>query len=94
MWRIGLEVQAAGVAEGMHRLPDVAQLPGLEELSTRQWQILTMLLQGERVPAIARSLYVGQSTVRSHLAAMFRKLGVHSQAELIALFRDPNQRNV
>jgi PAS domain S-box-containing protein len=94
LWRIGLEVQAAGVAEGMHRLPDVAQLPGLEELSTRQWQILTMLLQGERVPAIARSLYVGQSTVRSHLAAMFRKLGVHSQAELIALFRDPNQQNV
>ncbi len=94
LWRIGLEVQAAGVAEGMHRLPDVAQLPGLEKLSTRQWQILTMLLQGERVPAIARSLYVGQSTVRSHLTAMFRKLNVHSQAQLIALFRDANQQNV
>jgi len=94
LWRIGLEVQAAGVAEGMHRLPDVAQVPGLEQLSTRQWQILTMLLQGDRVPAIARALYVGQSTVRSHLAAMFRKLGVHSQSELIALFREPNQQNV
>lgn len=93
LWRIGLEVQASGVAEGMHRLPDVAQLPGLEELSTRQWQILTMLLRGDRVPAIARELYVGQSTVRSHLAVIFRKLGVHSQAELIELFRDSNQQN-
>ncbi len=94
LWRIALEVQASGVADGMHRLPDVAQLPGVESLSTRQWQILTMLLQGERVPDIARALYVSQSTVRSHLAAMFRKLNVHSQAELISLFRDANQRNV
>jgi PAS domain S-box-containing protein len=94
LWRIGLEVQAAGVADRMHGLPDVAQVPGLEDLSTRQWQILMMLLQGERVPEIARSLYVSQSTVRSHLAAMFRKLGVHSQSELISLFRDPKQQNV
>jgi DNA-binding CsgD family transcriptional regulator/PAS domain-containing protein len=94
LWRIGLEVQAAGVADGMHGMPDVAQVPGLEELSTRQWQILMKLLQGERVPDIARSLYVSQSTIRSHLAAMFRKLGVHSQAELISLFRDAKQQNV
>jgi PAS domain S-box-containing protein len=95
LWRIGVEVQAAGVADGMHRLPDAQQLPGLEELSTRQWQILTRLLQGERVPAIAQALFVSQSTVRSHLAEIFRKLNVRSQADLISLFRQsPTQRNV
>jgi PAS domain S-box-containing protein len=94
LWRIGVEVQAAGIADGMHRLPDATDLPGLEELSTRQWQILTRLLQGERVPAIAQALFVSQSTVRSHLAEIFRKLNVHSQAELISLFRQsPNQHN-
>jgi PAS domain S-box-containing protein len=93
LWRIAVEVQAAGVTEGMHGLPDVAQIPGSEDLTTRQWQILTMLLRGDRVPGIARALYVSRSTVRSHLAAIFRKLDVHSQAELIALFRDVNQQN-
>jgi PAS domain S-box-containing protein len=94
LWRIAREVQAAGIVDGMHRLPDDSEVPGISELSTRQWDVLTRLLRGERVPQIAKALYVSQSTVRNHLAAIFRKLGVHSQAELIALLRDPNQRNV
>jgi DNA-binding CsgD family transcriptional regulator/PAS domain-containing protein len=87
LWRIGLEVQASGVVHGMHAVP-AADLPALSELTTRQWEIVTRLLRGERVPAIARALYVSQSTVRNHLAEIFRKFGVHSQAELLALLRD------
>jgi PAS domain S-box-containing protein len=94
LWRIAREVQAAGIVDGMHRLPSDSELPGIGDLSTRQWEVLTRLLRGERVPEIARALYVSQSTVRNHLAAIFRKLGVHSQAELLALLRDPNKRNV
>jgi DNA-binding NarL/FixJ family response regulator len=41
------------------------------------------LVRGERVPTIARALYVSQSTVRNHLSVIFRKLGVHSQEELL-----------
>jgi DNA-binding CsgD family transcriptional regulator/PAS domain-containing protein len=87
LWRIGLEVQASGVVHAMHAVP-AADLPALSDLSTRQWEIVTRLLRGERVPAIARSLYVSQSTVRNHLAEIFRKFGVHSQAELLALLRN------
>jgi DNA-binding CsgD family transcriptional regulator len=39
------------------------------------------------VPAVARDLYVSQSTVRNHLSAIFHLFGVHSQAELLALLR-------
>ena len=39
------------------------------------------------MPQIARELFLSQSTVRNHLTEMFRKLGVHSQEELLALVR-------
>jgi DNA-binding NarL/FixJ family response regulator len=41
------------------------------------------LLDGERVPGIAGALFLSASTVRNHLTAIFAKVGVHSQAELI-----------
>jgi DNA-binding NarL/FixJ family response regulator len=47
--------------------------------------VLTRLLHGERVPAIAADLFVSQSTVRNNLSALFGKFGVHSQAELLQL---------
>ena len=63
--------------------------PGLEALSSRQWEIVTRLLRGERVPRIARAMYLSPSTVRNHLSTIFRKLGVHSQAELIDRLHPP-----
>ena len=56
-------------------------------LSERQWEILSRLAQGYRVPQIARDLYLSQSTVRNHLVMMFRKLGVSSQVELMEVLR-------
>jgi DNA-binding NarL/FixJ family response regulator len=53
----------------------------------RQREIVERLLGGHRVDAIARDLYVSPSTVRNHLSAIFEKLGVASQSELIELLR-------
>jgi len=55
--------------------------------SDRQLEIMERLVRGERVPTIARGLYLSQSTVRNHLSAIFRKLGVHSQEELLGTLR-------
>jgi len=57
--------------------------PALRELSTRERQILALLMQSLRVPAIAERLFISQSTVRNHLKAIYRKLGVSSQQGLI-----------
>ena len=65
----------------------LASLPELADLSTRQWEIVTRLVQGDRVPAIARSMFLSQNTVRNYLAAVYRRLGVHSQQELIERLR-------
>ena len=87
LWRIAREVETSGVVAGFSRVPDPREIPGLSELSGRQWEVLTRLLRGERVPVIAKALFVSQSTVRNHLADVFRKLRVHSQAELLELLR-------
>ena len=75
-------MQAAGV--GLPGTDHVYRDPALRGLSTRQGEVLRRLLRGERVPNIARELFVSQSTVRNHLSAIYRRLGVHSQTELLA----------
>jgi len=64
--------------------------PMLAELTSRELQIVHRLAAGDRVPAIAQQLYLAQSTVRNHLSAVFAKLGVRSQQELIVLLRRTN----
>ena len=84
--RIGAEVRAAGLLDG----PGASVLqdhPEVAELSTRQWEILSRLLEGARVSTIAAELMISESTVRNHLSTIFQRFGVHSQAELIDKFR-------
>jgi DNA-binding NarL/FixJ family response regulator len=56
-------------------------------LSLRQWEVLSRLLQGDRVSTIAKELFLSPSTVRDHLSAIFERFDVHSQAELLLLLR-------
>lgn len=85
LWRIEREFE--GVELPGANLPEPFSQPGVAELSPRQWEVLTRLLRGERVPRIAEELFLSQSTIRNHLADIFRKMGVHSQVELLDLFR-------
>jgi DNA-binding CsgD family transcriptional regulator/PAS domain-containing protein len=86
LWNIALEVRAAGVLGAVDQLPDPKSLPGLSDLTSRQWEVLSRLLRGQRVPAIAREMFLSQSTVRNHLSTIFGKAGVHSQEALLELF--------
>jgi PAS domain S-box-containing protein len=88
--RIAAGIQAADVWGASGASLDVVRLPAVGELSNRQWEVLSRLMRGERVPAIANEMSVSQSTIRNHLAAIFRKMGVHSQAELLLLLRHTN----
>jgi DNA-binding CsgD family transcriptional regulator/PAS domain-containing protein len=87
---IGTEVRAAGVLDDLDAMPATSDHPQLSELTSRQWEILSRLLRGERVPRIARDLFISQSTVRNHLAAMYARFDVHSQAELLEVLRRPS----
>ena len=88
---------AAGIADVARRLPNIKtgrDVPGLDRLTTREYDLLTRLLQGDRVPAIAIDLFLTQSTIRSHLASIFRKLDVTSQQKLLDLFRTAEPKDV
>jgi DNA-binding CsgD family transcriptional regulator len=90
LWRIDLELRAAGLLPVATQTRDSDLAPRLAELSSRQREILSRLLAGERVPEIARAIYLSPTTVRNHLTAVFRKFGVHSQVELLAVIRGPS----
>jgi DNA-binding CsgD family transcriptional regulator len=62
-------------------------LDGLGVLTRREKDVLQLLLEGHRVSSIARRLHLSPQTVRNHLKAIFRKLGAHSQVELIDSLR-------
>ena len=85
--RIGAELRAAGLVSSMGEVPTLDDDLRMGQLTSKQWDILIRLLQGERVTMIANALFISPSTVRNHLSAIFRLFGVHSQAELIEYLR-------
>ncbi len=93
MLRIADELHAAGLIPRLQRLPTLSDEPKLGKLTSREWAVLTRLIDGQRVSAIAADLYVSQSTVRNHLSAIYAKLGVHSQVDLIRLVRRGTKRH-
>jgi PAS domain S-box-containing protein len=88
MWRIAMEVRAAGLLTDEPTVITKGSSLRAAQLSARQWEILHRLAQGQTAGAIASAMYLRPSTVRNHLAAIYRKVGVHSQVELLALVRD------
>ena len=62
------------------------------QLTSREWQVLDFLRQGLATNEIARRLFVSPATVRSHVAAVLRKLRVPDRDAAIALFEEPYER--
>jgi DNA-binding NarL/FixJ family response regulator len=62
----------------------VAELNGGEKLTIRQKEVLGELLKGRASKEIARALSIAEGTVKIHLAAIYRALGVRTRAEAIA----------
>jgi DNA-binding NarL/FixJ family response regulator len=58
-------------------------LPTSKRLTPREQEIFAAMVRGVRPPAIARTLFISVHTVRRHAQAVFRKLEVHSQVELV-----------
>jgi DNA-binding NarL/FixJ family response regulator len=56
-------------------------------LTTRQMEVLTCLLQGMPNKTIARNLDLTEGTVKIHLAAIFRALGVNNRTEAVIAAR-------
>jgi DNA-binding NarL/FixJ family response regulator len=68
------------VAKQPGRLPR-----GLESLSAREWQIMRDLTRTPSAETIAEQRHISVHTVQNHLKSVYRKLNVHSTAELLTL---------
>jgi two-component system nitrate/nitrite response regulator NarL len=62
---------------------------GGRQLTSREWQVLDLLRHGLSTSEIARRLFVSPATVRSHVAAVLRKLRVPDRESAIRLFEAP-----
>jgi DNA-binding NarL/FixJ family response regulator len=54
------------------------------QLTNREWEVLVLIGQGRTTKEIAKSLVVSTGTVRSHVAALLRKLAARDRRELMA----------
>jgi DNA-binding NarL/FixJ family response regulator len=60
-------------------------------LSSREKQILGLIVMGYSNGQIAQQLFLAESTVKSHLSSAFGKLGVRSRNEAVHLILDPER---
>lgn len=54
-------------------------------LTPREQDILVLLADGLRCGEIARKLYLGESTVKTHITHLYEKLGARNRAQAIVL---------
>ena len=55
------------------------------ELSPRETETLSYLGRGHGIVFIAKTLVISESTVRTHVKSIYRKLDVSSREELLEL---------
>jgi DNA-binding CsgD family transcriptional regulator len=75
-------------AEGIRAVPRGSRISTRSNrlgLTRREAEILTLVSQGLRNPAIAKRLFVSTRTVDRHVSAILSKLGVQSRGEAVAL---------
>jgi DNA-binding NarL/FixJ family response regulator len=53
-------------------------------LSEREREILSLIARGYSNKEVAKALYLTENTVKTHLANLFQKLGVHDRAGAVA----------
>lgn len=58
---------------------------GRVSLTTREWEVVELLLRAASTSEIASQLGVAPVTVRRHVGSVERKLGVSTRAEVVAL---------
>jgi two-component system, NarL family, nitrate/nitrite response regulator NarL len=58
--------------------------PDAPRLTERERQVLALIADGKSVPAMARELFLGTATVKTHVQNLYQKLGVSDRGAAVA----------
>lgn len=72
---------ASDLADAMRR----RLTPSGPQLSARETEVLKLLAEGLGVAAIARQLFVSESTAKTHISKIYEKLGAANRAQAIMI---------
>jgi DNA-binding NarL/FixJ family response regulator len=70
---------AADLAGAMRRRLE----PGGPQLTPREREILALLSDGLAIPAIAKQLFISESTAKTHVSRLYEKLGAANRAQAL-----------
>jgi DNA-binding NarL/FixJ family response regulator len=78
---------AGFVLDAFAQRPDTPPVtdPELDLLSPREREVLVLVAEGRSNPEIAKALYIGEATVKTHLLHVFEKLGVSDRTRAVTL---------
>ncbi|HYX11203.1 MAG TPA: LuxR C-terminal-related transcriptional regulator [Candidatus Acidoferrum sp.] len=94
--RVSVEVSSVCLFRGHRDVGVFGQLSNVEvdldppphgDVTPRQAEVLRLLEHGRSTEQIAAKLHLSPETVRNHIRALFRTLGVHSRLEAVAVAR-------
>jgi len=63
----------------------IRQVRGGDQLTPRELEVLQLVAQGRSNPEIARELFIGEATVKTHLLHVFDKLGVDDRTRAVTV---------
>ena len=79
------ELPEEGMDGGAGGMPITLQAHDHPALSERQQQIVELLAQGMTTKEICRQLGISPNTVKTHVASIFRALGVRNRTQVVAV---------